>query len=73
MVIARNPETSEFSSMPSNAIATGAVDFILEPSLMPDAIEDYIREDGKLLENENDEKSVITIINLIKEKSPLDF
>src|SRR6185312_6282920 len=73
MVIARNPETSEFSSMPSNAIATGAVDFILEPSLMPDAIEDYVREDGKLLENENDEKNVVAIINLIKEKSPLDF
>jgi two-component system CheB/CheR fusion protein len=73
MVIARNPETSEFNSMPSNAIATGAVDFILEPALMPDAIEDYVRQDGKLLDNENDEKNVNAIIDLIKEKSPLDF
>ena len=73
MVIARNPETSEFSSMPSNAIATGAVDFILEPALMPDAIEDYVRQDGKLLDNANDEKNVNAIIDLIKEKSPLDF
>ena len=73
MVMARNPETSEFSSMPSNAIATGAVDFILEPSLMPDAIEDYVSQDGKLLENANDEKNVTAIIDLIKEKSPLDF
>jgi hypothetical protein len=30
----KNPETSEFSRMPSNAIATGVVDFILEPALM---------------------------------------
>ena len=73
IVIARNPETSEFSSMPSNAIATGAVNFILEPSLMPDAIEDYVSQDGILSENENEEKSVTAIINLIKEKSPLDF
>lgn len=73
MVIARNPETSEFSNMPSNAIATGAVDFILEPALMPDAIESYVKEDGKLLDNESDEKNIASIINLIKETSPLDF
>ncbi len=73
MVIARNPETSEFSSMPSNAIATGEVDFILEPALMPDAIEDYVRQDGKLLDNDNDEKNITGVINLIKEKSPMDF
>ena len=36
MVIARNPETAEFASMPSSAIATGMVDFVLEPELMPD-------------------------------------
>jgi two-component system CheB/CheR fusion protein len=73
MVMARNPETSEFSSMPSKAIATGAVDLILEPSLMPDAIEAYVSTDGKLLENADDEKNITAIINLIKEKSPLDF
>jgi len=73
MVIARNPETSKFGSMPSKAIATGAVAFILEPALMPDAIENYVKQDGKLLDNENDEKNISSIINLIKEKSPLDF
>ncbi|HXS54603.1 MAG TPA: chemotaxis protein CheB [Hanamia sp.] len=73
MVIARNPETSEFSSMPSNAIATGAVDLVLEPALMPGAIEDYVKKDGNLPENENDEKNITTIVDLIKEKSPLDF
>ncbi|MCO5948047.1 chemotaxis protein CheB [Mucilaginibacter flavidus] len=45
MVIARNPETAEFASMPSNAIATGMVDFILEPELMPGTIEDYVKHE----------------------------
>jgi two-component system CheB/CheR fusion protein len=40
MVIARNPHTTDFSSMPSTAIATGLVDFVLEPEAMPAAIED---------------------------------
>jgi two-component system, chemotaxis family, CheB/CheR fusion protein len=73
MVMARNPETSEFSSMPSNAIATGVVDIILEPALMPDVIEDYVNHDGKLIENADDEKNISAIIDLIKETSPLDF
>lgn len=46
MVMARNPETSKFDSMPSNAISTGLVDFVLEPSLMPAIIEDYIKNKG---------------------------
>jgi two-component system CheB/CheR fusion protein len=74
MVIARNPETSEFSSMPSSAIATGAVDFILEPDLMPNAIEDYIKYGGSLLtDGKDDEKNITAIINFIKAKLPFDF
>ena len=74
MVIARDPETSEFSSMPSHAIATGLVDFVLEPALMPGAIEDYVKQEGDLVaENQDDEKSLTAIIALIKERSPLDF
>jgi two-component system CheB/CheR fusion protein len=74
MVIACNPETSAFGSMPSHAIATGLVDFILEPELMPNAIEDYIKYGGELLtDNKDDEKDLKAIITLIREKSPLDF
>jgi two-component system CheB/CheR fusion protein len=74
MVMARDPETSEFSSMPSHAIATGLVDFVLEPSLMPGAIEDYIKYEGNLIaEHRDDEKDLTAIIDLIKERSPLDF
>ncbi|MEO6456282.1 MAG: chemotaxis protein CheB, partial [Ginsengibacter sp.] len=49
MIIAREPATSEFSSMPSNAIAAGIVDYVLEPELMPAAIEYYVKNDGALL------------------------
>ena len=74
MVIVRNPETSEFPSMPSHAIATGVVDFILEPGQMPNAIEDYVKYGGDLLgDSKNDEKNITDIIDLIKEKSPHDF
>jgi two-component system CheB/CheR fusion protein len=74
MVMARNPETSEFSSMPSHAIATGLVDFVLEPALMPGVIEDYVKHEGDLLaDHRDDEKNLKAIIDLIKERSPLDF
>ncbi len=74
MVIARDPETSPFPSMPSMAIATGFVDFILEPSSMPGAIEDYVNYDGGIkLEVDDDEQNLAAIVDLIKERSPLDF
>jgi two-component system CheB/CheR fusion protein len=80
MVLVRNPETTEYSSMPSHAIATGMVDFILEPEFMPGVIEDYVKHHGDvkykdelIAEDNNDEKYITTIIALIKEKSPLDF
>ena len=74
MVIARNPDTSEFNSMPSNAIATGLVDFVAEPSLMPGIIENYVKHDGNiLLDNKDEEKNLKAILDLIKEQLPLDF
>ncbi|MGZ3889905.1 MAG: chemotaxis protein CheB, partial [Mucilaginibacter sp.] len=74
MVIARDPETSEFASMPSHAIGTGLVDFVLEPAAMPDAIEDYVKNEGDLTATQaDDEKHLAAIIELIKERSPLDF
>ena len=74
MVIARNPETAEFGSMPSNAIATGLVDFVLEPEAMPAAIEDYIKhEEESLYNTKEDDKNIAIILDLIKEKSPHDF
>ncbi len=74
MVMARDPDTSEFGSMPSHAIATGVVDFVMEPTAMPDAIEDYVKNEGNFTVDEaDDEKNLTAIIDLIKERSPLDF
>ncbi len=74
MVIVRNPDTSEFASMPAHAIATGVVDFILEPELMPDAIEDYVKKEIELsADNKDDEKNSTAITDLIKEQLPVDF
>lgn len=74
MVIARDPETSSFASMPSHAIATGLVDFILEPEAMPEAIIDYTQYAGKLItESRQDENIVPAITELISQQLPLDF
>ena len=74
MVIARDPQSSSFSSMPSHAIATGMVDYILEPEKMPGAIEDYVKLEVELRANtKDDEKYAKAIVKLIKEQSPLDF
>jgi two-component system CheB/CheR fusion protein len=74
MVIVRNPHTSEFNSMPSQAIATGLADFIIEPEQMPEAIEEFIKNREELMtDHAEDDKTIETIIDLIKEKSPLDF
>ena len=74
MVMARNPETSEFSSMPAHAIATGMVDFILEPEQMPAAIEAYVEKEGKLSADSPEDELLITeIIKLIEQASPHDF
>lgn len=74
IVIARDPENTEFGSMPSHAIATGMVDFVLEPALMPGAIEEYVKHEGELIpDDRDDEKNLEGIIELIKSVSPLDF
>jgi two-component system CheB/CheR fusion protein len=74
MVIARNPETAEYNSMPSNAIATGMVDFIVEPELMPGVIEDYVKREIDLLAASiSDDHNMAGLIELIGQQLPLDF
>ncbi|MCF0064429.1 PAS domain-containing protein [Dyadobacter chenwenxiniae] len=74
LVIAREPDGTEFHSMPANAIATGMVDYILEPEAMPAAIEDYVKRELDLLATSiHDEEHVGEIIALINQKLPLDF
>lgn len=74
MVMVRNPYTSSFPSMPSKAIATGMVDFVMEPAAMPGGIEDYInREGNQQTEDTDDQVNLQSIVELIRQQSPLDF
>ncbi|OMP75279.1 chemotaxis protein CheB [[Flexibacter] sp. ATCC 35208] len=74
LVIVREPLTSKFSSMPSSAIATGMVDFVLEPSAMPAVIEDYVEQQLETAAGEQEnENTIVSIIDYIKEQLPLDF
>jgi two-component system CheB/CheR fusion protein len=43
-VIVRNPKTTNYSEVAENAIASGIVDFILEPEMMPVTIQSIISE-----------------------------
>jgi len=74
LVIVRGPDGTEFHSMPANAIATGMVDFVLEPEAMPAIIEDYVqRELDLLISGVHDDKHASEIIELINQQLPLDF
>jgi two-component system CheB/CheR fusion protein len=77
LILASDPSFAEFSDMPSNAIATGTVDYILSPQLMPQAIEYYVKHDGALLpgglEDKEENEIIASIIGLIKDRLPLDF
>ncbi len=42
MAMAQSPESTEFAGMPSNAIATGLVDYILPPAEMPARLIAYV-------------------------------
>ncbi|HEY5537574.1 MAG TPA: chemotaxis protein CheB, partial [Acetobacterium sp.] len=42
MVIAQSPESAEYNGMPSSAIETGLVDFVLTPNEMSAQIMDYV-------------------------------
>jgi len=73
-VLARNPENSKFGSMPSNVIATGLVDQVLDPENMPKAIEQYVTHQlSKKTDGQANEKHLIDIADLVKKRSSLDF
>ncbi len=44
MVMVQLPETSEFNGMPSSAIATGLVDYVLSPAEMPAQLTAYVAD-----------------------------
>jgi two-component system CheB/CheR fusion protein len=44
MAMAQQPESADFDQMPSSAIATGLVDYVLTPEKMPEALINYVRQ-----------------------------
>ena len=79
MCIAQDPETAKFDSMPSHAIASGAVDYVLAPADMPDALIHYARHpyvDGSEAPEgvaEESESHFGDVVTLIRARTGHDF
>lgn len=79
MVIAQNPESADFESMPRSAINTGLVDFELNPSKMYVKITEYISNENKnYMQNNNDltledENLMQSIYSILLSQTAHDF
>jgi two-component system, chemotaxis family, CheB/CheR fusion protein len=79
MVIAQSPETAKYNGMPLTAIATNAVDFVLAPEDMPNAIIKYYKKALQAAENNKqpmDEQSpelLQEIFELLRNQTGHDF
>ncbi len=77
LVIAQDPGTAEFESMPRNAIATGTVDFILPPARMMETIRGYVDHDYVRKPGNGDARSVpdyvSQVLALLHARRNVDF
>jgi two-component system CheB/CheR fusion protein len=75
MVIAQSPESSEYDGMPSSAIATGLVDYILTPEEMPAQLIAYATQTFEKIPQvvSKDEGAMEKIFNLLKVNTGHDF
>ncbi|MFP4199504.1 MAG: CheR family methyltransferase, partial [Halanaerobium sp.] len=81
MVMVQKKETAKFNGMPSNAIATGIVDYILAPEKMGDRLlkyvqHPYLNDQSKNVVNKSskkDENYLSKTLSLIKEHKGIDF
>ena len=79
MVMAQNPESTEFDSMPRNAIATGTVDFELPPAEMPAHLMAYAKHaygrpyQTTIVSKEKSENSLQKIFVLVRAQTGHDF
>ncbi len=80
MVIAQDPQTAAFDSMPKSVIATGLTDFILPPSEMPETIINYVKHpyvkqldplEDEIIDSQED--IVTQILAYMHQKINLDF
>jgi two-component system, chemotaxis family, CheB/CheR fusion protein len=77
-VIVQDPSSAKFDGMPNSAIASGNVDVILTPDLIPEEIITHLKRE--ILENnitnpvnEENESYLLKILDLIQKHTPLDF
>ncbi|WDF70723.1 chemotaxis protein CheB [Sphingobacterium oryzagri] len=75
MVIAQDPQTARFDSMPVNAIKSGNVDYAVPVSMMYEKLADYISlAPVRALENgEVEEKVVNEVFELVHQRTDHDF
>lgn len=77
LIIVQDPDTAQYNSMPLEAIATGVADHILAPADMPMVITQYVSKAKRSIlppaAQAMEDKSVIAIIDLIRERLPFDF
>lgn len=80
MVMAQSPETADYDGMPSSAISTGLVDYVLPPSQMPAQLIAYARQAFSRAPNpvpkvlDGHENSLITkICVLLRDMTGHDF
>ncbi|WP_413992002.1 CheR family methyltransferase [Labrys okinawensis] len=78
MCMAQTPETARFDSMPRQAIASGAVDYVLTPADMPSVLMRYVHhpyiEGGAVETISNASKSNFgDVLTLVRTRSGHDF
>jgi two-component system CheB/CheR fusion protein len=78
MVMVQDPETAEYDQMPKAAIAAGAVDYVLAPERMPEALLRYVEQPYVTAEGgEEDPRLEATgltrILALLKARTRYDF
>ncbi|MEM7246462.1 MAG: chemotaxis protein CheB [Acidobacteriota bacterium] len=78
MALVQEPETAKFDGMPRAALAAGAIDLVLPPARMPEAITNYLQHapsfvlDAAPADGEH-EPVVLEATRLIRESSGIDF
>ncbi|HEY9256698.1 CheR family methyltransferase [Chitinophaga sp.] len=77
LVIVQDPATAPYNSMPLHAMGTGVADHVLKPADMPAVITQYVNEVRRNflphVTQALEDKSMTAIIELIRERLPLDF
>jgi len=77
MAMAQAPETAEYDRMPSSAIDTGLVDYILPPGRMPEALLGYLRHFkagyGAVIEPAAVQDNMVQVLTLLCARTRFDF